>query len=367
MLKINKIRLFPQFLAIVLMMVISLTGFATGNEQILVSDELVSTEQSDHKTVQVEIGDFEKETTGKAAVYYLMKRSLYWENNTAYFKEVRVERGQEVKAGDVLMVFETEENLVELETLRLKLTRTKEDTEEQSAEKLEEINAAKFELDYLQGYDLQIAELKIEKMQAAYEQFMYQKDKELRQLQKQIDEINKAAEKNVLTAPFDGVISDVVKLYEGDQVAKGRYLISMYAADRLLLKADDSMEKLRYNMEVTVELGKTDDLKQYQGKVIVAPNILPSAVSNNLTLIELYDDVSIDELSGNIKYSGITESAYNVLYVPRKAVQWENSKEYVYLLDGDSIRRRYIKIALDTTEGMWVLEGLYEGQTLIVD
>lgn len=351
MLKNKKVYFLPKLCTMILLPVIFLTGFS----------------QTNYKTVTVKKGDCEKETTGNATIFYTMDRNLYWENDRAYFQEVRVEQGQEVKTGDVLMVFETEEKLFELESLKRKLLRSQEGKVEQNVEKLEEINTAKDRLQYLEGYELQIAELKIEKLQAAYEQFLYQKDKEITQLQEQIKELSEASGQHTLTAPFDGVIDEIVKLNEGDPVENGQYLISMYSDDRLLLKADDSQGKLRYNMEVTVEAGQGDDLKIYKGKVITAPNVLPSTIGNTMTLIELDEAVLSEQLISPIKYRGITEAAYDVLYVESKAIRRDGVKEFVYLLDEDMIRKRYVKTALDTLRDVWILDGLEEGQTLIVD
>ncbi len=368
MLKNNRLPFLPKALTAFLLAAVCLTGCGAKEEQpVLLQEELLTSEQADYKTVPVITADYKTETSGQASVVYLLSRNLYWESNSAYFKETKVKIGQEVKAGDILMVFNTETNVVELETLKLQLTRAREDTEEQNAENQAELNAARASAQELQGYDLQIATLEIEKMQAAHAQFLYQAEKEMAQIQERIDALSKAAEENVVTAPFDGVISEVTKFNEGDQVAAGQFLVSLYSTDKFLLQAEDSTNKLRYNANVTIEVGRDENRKTYSGKVIVAPHILPSSVSTDLTLVELDEDVSSDLLKGTIRYRGISEEVYNILQIEKKAIEREAGKEFVYILDGDMVQKRYIKTTLHTVDAAWVLDGLYEGQTLIVD
>ena len=262
MLKNNRLPFLPKTLTAFLLAAVCLTGCgAKGEPPVLLQEELMASEQANYKTVQAITADYKKETSGKASVVYLLSRNLHWESNTASFKETKVKIGQKVKAGDILMVFDTEKNAVELETLNLQLIRAREDAEEQNLENQTELNAARARAQGLQGYDLQIAALEIEKMQAAHEQFLYQAEKEMTQIQERIDALNEAAEENVVIAPFDGVISEVARLNEGDQVAAGQFLISLYSTDRFFLQAEDNSNKLRYNTDVTIEVGADENKK----------------------------------------------------------------------------------------------------------
>ena len=84
-------------------------------------------------------------------------------------------------------------------------------------------------------------------------------------------------------------------------------------------------------------------------------------------MVELDEEVSSDFFKGNIRYRGISEEVCNVLQIEKKAIEREAGKEFVYILDGDMVQKRYIKTAMNTVDIVWVLDGLYEGQTLIVD
>lgn len=348
--------------------VMCLTGCGKEQEKPMASMEvLLTSDEANYKTVQTRMGDYQKVSTGNASAIYLVHSNLYWEYSEACFTECLVKPRQKVKQGDELMRFETEEDRLQLETLRIQLDRKKDAFEEEKAKMLEELHAAKEKAKELKKEDLTIAQLKIEKQQARYEQFLYEHDKEVRRIEQQIAELKEEGKANVLTAPYDGVIEDVAGLYEGDQVYNGQWLVKMYSTDRLLLKADRAADKLRYNMDVMVETGKGDTLKTYQGKVIAAPNILPLSLSQDMILIELDGEIEEAQLKAGFRFQGISEDVQEILMVERSAIQQEDGKEYVYVLDGDMIQKRYVETALSASDAVWILDGLEEGQTLIVD
>ena len=345
-----------------------LMGCGKEQEQPMVQEEvLLTSEEANYKTVQTKMGDYHKESTGSGSIIYLLHSTLYWEYSEVCFTECLVKEGQKVKQGDELMRFESEENRLQLETLRIQLERIRESFEETNAKMLEELQTAKEKAKELKNEELTIAELKIEKQQAKYEQFVYEHERDVRRIEEQIAEVKEEAKADVLLAPYDGVVEDVAKLHEGDRVSGGRWLVKMYSTDRMLIKADKAADKLRYNMDVVIETGKNETLKSYQGKVIAAPNVLPTSVSQDLVLIELDQDITEEQLTGSIRYRGISEEVQDILMVERKAIQYESGKEYVYVLEGDMIRKRYVETALNSSEGVWILDGLEEGQTLIVD
>jgi len=368
MLKNRKKQIRPNIFLMICSIVVCLTGCGKTQESaVLLPEELLTSEQANYKTVQVQIGDYEKETVGKGSIMYLLRRNLYWENSKAFFAECHVKVGQEVKKGDILMSFDLEENRLALETLRIQLLRTKENFEKANTEKYIELSDAKVKLQDLKDFERKIAEINIEKMQAAYEQFLYESDREIRRVEEQIAELKAEMEENTLAAPFDGVIQDIVSLHEGDQVSEGTWLVRMYSTDHLVVKADSFAGNLRYNMDVIVEARRGENCDTYAGKVIIAPHILPSLASQDWTLIELEEDVTKEQLKGTITFKSITESIHGILQVESQAIHREDGEDFVYVLEGDMVQKRFVKKTLDRADKVWILDGLYEDQTLIVD
>ena len=141
----------------------------------------------------------------------------------------------------------------------------------------------------------------------------------------------------------------------------------MHSTESFYLVADDASGRLRYNAEVTVEAGKRNDRKTYEGRVVAAPSILPSSVPQGMALVELYGDIPVEALEGNLQYQFNVEELQDVLLVDWRAVDSENGKSYVYVLEDDMVQKRYVAPGLNNREKVWILDGLHEGQTVIAD
>lgn len=345
-----------------------LTGCGSSKQsQTLLPEELMSPEEVNYKTTQVETGAFTKTASGKANVIYPLQATLIWEKDNAHFKEVLVSRGQQVKEGEALIIFDIEESRAKLESLRLQMLRTREDFAVESTQRMTEINAEKKMAEELRDYDLQLAKLSLEKLQAGYEECVYFFEREISRLEESIVAIEEEIEDNTLRAPFAGEIQYVIDCNEGDKVISGETLITMYSTEKFLLSAENAKGNLRYHMDVVIQAGRNDNTKIFGGKVIVAPNVLPPALSQDVTLIALDENVTENDLTNYIMYQCNTQELQNIPSIPRRAVKAESGKEFVYVLDQDTVRKRYIVTGSYNADVVCVLDGLTEGQTILVD
>lgn len=330
-------------------------------------ESLLVPEEVNYQTVQAENGEYIKTATGTVRVYYPVTAGLTWEEGSARFREILVRKGQEVKKGDCLATFDIDVSRAEREALSLSLTRTMEDTELGKEERMAAMEEAREKLQGLTWHELRIAQLQLEKAETEYEQFIYQSEREITRLRESLEELDEEIAGDTLSAPFDGVIDSVASYNPGDPVMEDTVIVSMHATDRFYLVADDVGGKLRYNAEVTVEAGKRNDRKTYEGKVVATPSILPSSVPRGMALIELYGDIPVEKLEGNLQYQCNVEELWDVLLVDWHAVDTENGKNYVYVLEDDMVQKRYIVPGLNNREKVWILDGLREGQTVIAD
>lgn len=335
-------------------------------------ESFLTPEKTNYKTVKVEMSGYERVRTGTANAIFPLQFELSWEEAGTYYQEAAVTAGQIVEEGDPLVYFQREEDQIALETLKLQLTRKQENNAAEDARQLAAIAAAQQKINTLKeqgatAYELEKARLNREKLQVEYEQFLYTSGKELTRLEEELTEMERSVQRNVLLAPHDGVIDSVTKIQPGDKVTQGQVLVTMHATDKVLLKAQSTSENLRYNTDVIIRIGNIDSPSIYTGKVIVAPNILPAGISQDMTLIEVDQEIAEKDLKRIIKYEGTVEALSNVLVVDQRAVQREEGKLFVRILDGDMVRKRYVSAVKVNTEKMWILDGLSEGQRLIVD
>lgn len=335
---------------------------------VIAGEQLLMSSQGNYEIAAVQKGDYVKESQGSASVVYPIRTELSWENGSARYDEILVRKGDVVKEGEVLATFVIEESDVELQELKLKLQRTEEQFEKEKQERLTAIAKAKEDAkEELNAHRLTIAEQNIEKLQISYEKYIYQTEKEIANLKEQMEEISEILEDNQLVAPYDGIIESVITYNQGDKVTAGKTLITMYSTEGYLLKADGAEGKLRYNMDVTIETGRKNDRKTLTGKVIAASNILPTTVSQSYTVIQVDGNVSPDTFVQSIQYKGNTEELRDILLVKKKAVHTEDKKNYVYTWENETVLKRFVVKGLNNLEDIWILDGLSEGQSVILD
>lgn len=357
-------------IAAVLLLLVILSLAACGEKEqspLLTVETLTEPQQVNYKTVQTRQDDYVKTASGQVSAVYLLWAELSWNKSNARYQEILVKTGQQVKKGDVLAIFDIEGSKAEQEELKLKLSRAQADATTGAEERLAAIQDAQTATEGLTSHELQIAMLKLDKLQAEYEQFVYQSQRETEELKESLKALEQEHAEDTLLAPFDGVIKTVISYHPGDQVPAGQVLITMHATDQLFLEAKDTSGNLRYNMEVTIEAGSKEQRKSFSGRVVAAPNILPAELSQSLTLIELDEDISEEELRISPQYQCNTEELQDILIVDRKAVNTEDKKSYVYVLEEGMVQKRYIVPGFSNMDVVWVLDGLSAGQSLIVD
>ena len=350
-------------------------------EQMQVVEEMLAPETANYNTVLVKTGDYVVTSQGSVSIEFPTEIDLCWESEGTTMKELLVEKGQEVKAGDVLMTFEVESDQIELEEMEIQLQRKKEDYARKKDAQEVELAKAEAEAEEIEnGHSYRIAVLNVEKQRIAYEKYVYETEKSIAELEEKIAEWKETAANNTLTAPIDGVISSVVYYSEGDSIDVGEKLISMYATDSVILKVNNADGKLRYNMEVTVETVNQANAKPRSGRVISAPNILPSDVEQDFALIALDEALSIEDygyrggpggrgfgFTLSMEYSADYQKLQDVLVVSKNAIRKEDGKYFVYILEDGAVHKRYVSVGLSSKTSAWILDGLSEGQDLILD
>lgn len=337
-------------------------------KEILYDAEVIAPEEANYKTSQVREGEFLNTETGDASVVYWLWANLSWDNGSSYYQDILVSSGTEVKKGDVLATFDIKESHAQMEELKLQLTRKQEALVTGKKERNAAIEAARRQTWGLTSHELSIANLQVEKLQTQYEQYVYQAEKEIQQLKENIAALEEEISDNTLKAPFDGIIDSVASVNAGDPVDVGKVLVTMYSTEKYYLVADDSAGNFRYNMEVTLEGGPKEERSSFTGHVVSASNILPGTVGVKQAWIEVDEEIAAADIEDTqIKYECILEDVPNVLLVDKSAVKKENGGYYVYVLEDNVMKKRYVVTKSTNFTETWILDGLSTGQSLIID
>lgn len=335
-------------------------------EQEFLSTPLTPPAQAKYKTTTVTVGGYSTTGSSTASVIYPVEQALYWEGGSARYRETLVKKGQTVTAGEVLMVFDIESSESKMASLQLQLKRTKEDFKAGKEKRAAAIAAAKKQAQSLDSYDLQIALFNIEKLQAQYEEYVYETQQKIAATEAEIAAIEEEIANNTLVAPFDGVIDSVINTPAGDAVPTNKALVTMHSTEYFLLQVKNG-SALRYNLPVTIEYGKGNNKKYFDGKVVSAPNVLPASQKQSYALIQLTESTGSTTLKGSVKYTVINEVMEQILVADKSAIHNEDGEFFVYVLDGDTIHKRYVVIHRAKADVVWIQDGLSEGDLLIID
>ena len=324
-------------------------------------------EQAAYETAVVERGSFIQEIYTTATKYYPYTHNLRFEQGNAKFVEYVVQKGDTVKAGDVLARFRITASHAEFTRLKLDLQRTEEQTAEQIRSREQEIAGKRAELAKTSDpYEKALLELSLQKMEIELEQYKYRQQYSIAQKRSAYNDEYARSTTDVLVSPVDGVVRDLTYKTVDDAVSPDETLVNISSGESILLEVQNESGQLRYNMPVEIRIGGIKDSKAFTGRVVAADDAIPAPERTGYALIQL--DTYDEEVTAAKSLSVTAQSVRldNVLLIPRGAVTQETGQHVIKLTDG-KLQKRYIETGIYNMNSVVVLAGVEEGETLILD
>lgn len=335
----------------------------------LISEDMIKTETVNYsKTALLEKGTFEKRSSGSCTEYYPYTYTLRCDVSGAKFVKFNVNRKQKVKAGDVLAVLSLETDEVTLASRRMELKNTQESYERQKLEKQEAIEEMLERLSQTkERYEREIQTLQIQRAQLAMEQYCYQQECLIDDLQEVITEMEEEIQQTMIISPVDGMVTDLFFKRSGDRVNKGDNLITVSSTEGMLLRLKDNNGRFRYGMPVEISFGPLKSRRVVTGRVVGEDSMLPAERQNGYAYIRM--DPYEEDKTRFVQPSVSANEWFldGVICINRRAAVLDSGKHYVSKLEDGIVRKRYINIAMQSNTQLWVLQGLEEGETIIID
>ncbi len=195
----------------------------------------------------------------------------------------------------------------------------------------------------------------------------------INELEKQINSIEES-----MMSPMDGIVAAI-------NVEKGAFTSAMQPAykvidpDRLQVKAyvkeyDSKSVMAGQNVRITGDA--IDDSEEVTGRIMsVSPSAFTNATtSGNETVVEII--VSIDNVVGNLKPGlNVTCDIYtvdkkDVIIIPMEAITYDkdgNKKVFIVNTETNTMVEKQIETGINSDMSVEVLEGLSEGDVLILE
>ena len=340
-------------------------------EDTLIAPERIVQDGGNYKTHTVSAGVYEKSGQYGAGLYFPTRYEVIYEGAKARFVEYAVKHGSEVRAGDLIATFSIDRDEVAVVERELALERAKESREDGLEARREELlrrkQAVFEETDPVLS---EIGALQIRKLEIELEKFDFESAANVENLQESLDELLKSYENQFIYAPADGVVDSVTYLRDGEFVYDGTLLAVIYDPYDILFTVNDESGSLRYNMPVTISVGPNKDRLEAPGRVVAAYNVLPGKSAGKTCLIRAteYNQDEVKSLTRpSVAYTTIRLE--NVIVVPKSALTLYGGKYYAYKLSPDGmVSKRYVNYtAGNASSGVWVMDGLAEGDVLILD
>lgn len=342
------------------------------------SGSAVDGKEEQYETTTVRKGTYKEEFSDTAELEYTDTDVVYIDEEDAVLDAIKVKKYQKIKKGDVLAVFHVETSKTKLEKQRLLVDQARANYESGLSDLNNSLSQAEKELKQLNTEaEKSIKRLEIKKMKKEIDTYKKGEEEVIEQ-EKAYAKLVRMQGKTNLVAKKGGVVTATGREYIGEEVDASSKIVEMRSNDKWILKVKDSDSKLRYNMDVTIRLGKNlKNIKnEVKGKVITASDITgvgeTDEAGDNIVYVEISesDKKKYDFENNNIYIYAVSFSVKNALIVDADAVYTESvdfsNKLFVYVLENGSLHKRFIVSNYKNDEEYLVEQGVSENQTLAV-
>lgn len=268
--------------------------------------------------------------------------------------DIQVRSGDQVNAGDTLVILDARDIQARLEQARQNFAATRARLIE--AEANYKRAAELYEKKTISKADFDRAKAAFESLSAEYEG-----------AKKAVDESATALSYTVIKSPISGRISDRFA-DPGDTAVPGTPLLRVYNPQTLRLEAY-VRESLAANLEIGNELNVYVDAVDENIPATV-DEIVPSADpgSRSITIKVILQDGGqlVPGMFGRLQ---IQSKTVKRIYIPSNAVHHVGQLEFVYVLGpGNTVERRYIRTGYkNPANQLDVLSGLAGGETVLLE
>lgn len=291
----------------------------------------------------------------------------------ARLKEMKVQNGDEVKAGDSIALLELYSKNSGITELNYRLTTIDADYDDAQAALNKQktmLTGTIYELEAQNDTSGQIGMLRmqIDYLDTLSAQADARREYEKELVKDAIKRLNEEAALSVVKAGSDGRITGIAGIKEGRGIT-GQDTFCIIKDEREQLMRIEDNEKLKYNMEVEITGTLNGGEVTLTGKVVAADNVVPPWVYDG-TVYGKYAVVKPDE-AGNLEGLEGAEARVsyvmyeNVYVVDSGMVFKDNYGTYVYVVrDGERIRQ-YVTVTEFKNSRACILDGLREDETVL--
>ena len=247
-----------------------------------------------------------------------------------------------------------------------------------------------------EGSDKEIMKARLEKAKMDYTEYL-KTEASIKEMKTTLSDYQKEIKRTKVYAEHAGEVVERCELDSGNIVAQGNTLAVVAKKADFLIEVEDEASAFRYNMEVDVKLGSNLNSIEttMKGRVVGATNYLDVSERKNKAYVKIEQPPQDANWKRNIYIEYTAMEVKDALLIPKNALQKEvnagtfsgntnqfddfgwnfneekdtpqESKSYVMKLEDGVLKKRYVITAAENSEYYLALEGVNEGDVLILD
>jgi len=333
----------------------------------LISPDKMQTDEAEYNTAQAHLGTLSREMSTTAVVHRPTYVDVRCKVRDARVAQIANVRNEEIVEGMVLGVLRSESSRASLAQTELNLKRAQEEYELEIRAREEAIIDKQTAIQLASDAgEREIARLELQKMELQLADYRLRQEKAIADLEESLAEQQGLLQDVEVIAPVTGNVSYFSYVTVGESVGYNSVILTLQTDDPTLLRFEDPEGLWRYGMECTVEYGPRNDRKTTTARVISCDSVLPPTERTGYAYAEILGEFD-NEDSMTIGIKGEEFRLDDVLLIPKKASSMYKGHQKVSILDGSSIANRYVRIGISDKENSWIIQGLSEGQNVILD
>ncbi len=368
--RINKLRLPALALTVMLLVGVSVPVIANESDNELYFEAIGQQYEDRVNTTVVRRGEFNAISSCKASIVYDDVAYVFnrIDSGTVTFEQYLVRNGSYVHTGDPIAEVKVSVENIEIEDLAIDIA-----AEEENLEKFIDANKALLK-DYsnrmvnaASASERRTAELLYNRLSVKYEKERADREGYLGSLRNTLNAYEEMNEKQYIYATMDGTVSNINRYRKGDKISGYSYMCSIYNTENIRFRVYGGNEQLTYDMPVVIAQGAGSNAITVAGRVssskspILSPGLVGSddyiEVVGDPTQLSIGDEVAI-------RFNAI--STKDALMVNKQAVKSDSKGSYVYVFKNGMSVKRYIFTGGVNTTDYWVIDGLEEGDVVVV-
>jgi RND family efflux transporter MFP subunit len=175
-------------------------------------------------------------------------------------------------------------------------------------------------------------------------------------------------EKTKITAPFSGIIADI-QASPGEHVSVGRELFTLVNISRIKVHArvlESEIGKMQVGREVDLRFSAYPG-KVFKGKVSAISPIVNPEYKTCKVFVDVENPEEELKPGMHAEVEIAAEIHKNKLLVPQDAILTRSQRKLLFVVEDGLAKWRYIEIGLENEEYAEVLDGVKEGEQVIVE